>query len=85
MDSGEFENPPSWLRDNFHIIEGGTHSGVYDLVQLIHDLHRIKVDPVVTNSSFLLMVPTSNYSPGSTDLWSSFTGQISPPASLISP
>lgn len=23
----EFENPPAWLKDNFNIIEGGTHTG----------------------------------------------------------
>ncbi|KAH0830831.1 glyoxalase bleomycin resistance protein dioxygenase superfamily [Fonsecaea pedrosoi] len=27
LDTPDFENPPSWLSDNFTIIEGGTHAG----------------------------------------------------------
>ncbi|OAP57976.1 hypothetical protein AYL99_07066 [Fonsecaea erecta] len=27
LDTPDFENPPSWLTDNFTIIEGGTHAG----------------------------------------------------------
>ena len=27
VDTQDFENPPPWLTDNFHIIEGGEHTG----------------------------------------------------------
>ena len=27
LDTEEFENPPSWLMENFNVIEGGTHAG----------------------------------------------------------
>ncbi|KIV80306.1 hypothetical protein PV11_07817 [Exophiala sideris] len=27
LDTPDFENPPAWLSENFHIIEGGTHKG----------------------------------------------------------
>ena len=27
VDSKDFEDPPSWLKDNFHVIEGGEHTG----------------------------------------------------------
>ena len=27
IDSKDFDDTPSWLTDNFHIIEGGTHTG----------------------------------------------------------
>jgi hypothetical protein len=27
VDTKDFEEPPSWQADNFHIIEGGEHTG----------------------------------------------------------
>lgn len=29
LDKADFESPPAWLSDNFNIIEGGTHAGMY--------------------------------------------------------
>ena len=27
LSTQDFENPPSWLSDNFNILEGGVHAG----------------------------------------------------------
>jgi hypothetical protein len=27
VDKEDFENPPSWIKNNFHVIEGGEHAG----------------------------------------------------------
>lgn len=29
VDEKDFDNPPSWLGENLHIIEGGEHTGAY--------------------------------------------------------
>ena len=36
LSSADFEDPPSWLTDNFNIIEGGTHTGQPSRNKLIY-------------------------------------------------
>ena len=44
----DFENPPSWLSDNFNILEGGVHAGCYNIrfsIRALADLTYRPVEP----------------------------------------
>ena len=42
----DFENPPSWLSDNFNILEGGVHAGCYTIYCFICALAYLIHRPV---------------------------------------